>query len=132
MFFVFSFLFQKQNNELLKQNQQLLNHVQQLLSRIEHFEEKFRDENRPMTYSRPNELSLLETSMISSTHQPSDLSNDSPDSGKGNEISSESLSDPFHDQSSSTNPTIEEHLTLQLTSFTNFAFNQTSSRFITE
>lgn len=164
--------FQKKNEQLLEQNQRLLNHIRDLLIYTHQLEEKIRDgidqcdkvssmkslhcfrfENDfsfQLIPPRPNNLglppSLVSSLSVSDSIRPqSNLSHDSPDSGKGNEISSDSFSDPFQDQSwdntlssslshsKATNEifiekTITSDLIIEVASFTNLAFSQSPLR----
>jgi hypothetical protein len=92
-------VFQNKNTQLLQRNRELLTHIQQLLLYTNELEIKLTNNNSEsfkISPSRPTDLLLLPSlfsTLTSSNHQC--LSSDSPDSGKGKEISSESISDPF-------------------------------------
>lgn len=97
---------QTKNAELLQRNRELLTHIQQLLMYTNKLELKLTNSNGNFDAmktlpTRPTDLllpSLYLTSAATTTTTTSNqlgLSSDSPDSGKGKEISSESISDPF-------------------------------------
>ncbi|CAF2789191.1 unnamed protein product [Rotaria sp. Silwood2] len=100
---------QNKNAQLLQRNRELLTHIQQLLLYTNELEMKLTNHNNDlikMLPPRPTDLlllpSLFSTLTASNSSNQQCLSSDSPDSGKGKEISSESISDPFsqhiHDQ----------------------------------
>ncbi|CAF3602503.1 unnamed protein product [Rotaria socialis] len=100
---------QNKNTQLLQRNRELLTHIQQLLLYTNELEMKLMNNNIDpikISPSRPTDLLLFPSFFSALTSSsPSNqqcLSSDSPDSGKGKEISSESISDPFlphfHDQ----------------------------------
>ncbi|CAF1361863.1 unnamed protein product [Rotaria sordida] len=105
---------QKKNKQLIDRNRELLTHIQQLLNYTRELEMKLNKNENLKTLkglpSRPSDLLLLPslfstlTASISTsgTLNQQDLSSDSPDSGKGQEMSSENISDAFqssiHDQ----------------------------------
>ena len=80
---------------MLQRNRELLKHIQQLLLYTNELEMKLTHQNfdpLKIVPSRPTDLLFLPS--LFSLHDQG-LSSDSPDSGKGKEISSESISDPF-------------------------------------
>ncbi|CAF0762901.1 unnamed protein product [Adineta steineri] len=91
---------QNKNTQLLQRNRELLTHIQQLLLYTNELEIKLTKVNNfdslKLLPTRPTDLLLL-PSLFSTSNQQC-LSSDSPDSGKGKEISSESISDPFAQQ----------------------------------
>ncbi|CAF1468253.1 unnamed protein product [Adineta steineri] len=106
---------QHKNKLLIERNRELLTHIQQLIHYTQELEMKLNNNNKNFEalknlQSRPTNLLLLPSlfstlSNSTSTNgisNPQDFSSDSPDSGKGKEISSESISDAFissiHDQ----------------------------------
>ncbi|CAF3388752.1 unnamed protein product [Rotaria sp. Silwood1] len=93
---------QNKNTQLLQRNRELLTHIQQLLLYTNELEMKLMNYNNDsikILPSRPTDLFLLPSlfSTLTSSNQQC-LSSDSPDSGKGKEISSESISEPFLQQ----------------------------------
>ncbi|CAF1437652.1 unnamed protein product [Adineta ricciae] len=107
---------QNKNKLLIERNRELLTHIQQLLLYTNELELKLNNSNyKPLEVlkdlqSRPTNLFLLPklfstlttSNSITGTSNQQDLVSNSPDSGKGKEISSESISDAFlssiHDQ----------------------------------
>ncbi|CAF4697160.1 unnamed protein product [Rotaria sp. Silwood1] len=105
---------QNKNKQLIQRNRELLTHIQQLLHYTHELEMKLNKNENLKTLkglpSRPADLVLLPslfstlTASVSTSGTPNqqDLSSDSPDSGKGQEMSSENISDTFlssiHDQ----------------------------------
>ncbi|UJR10708.1 hypothetical protein I4U23_014900 [Adineta vaga] len=106
---------QNKNKLLIERNRELLSHIQQLLLYTHELELKLNSNNKQFEVlkglqSRPTNLFLLPTLFSSltasnstnGTSNPQDCISDSPDSGKGKEISSENISDAFlssiHDQ----------------------------------
>ncbi|CAF0859031.1 unnamed protein product [Rotaria sordida] len=90
---------QNKNTQLLQRNRELLTHIQQLLLYTNELEIKLMNYNNDsikILPSRPTDLIIFPSlfSTLTSSNQQC-LSSDSPDSGKGQEISSESISDPF-------------------------------------
>jgi hypothetical protein len=93
---------QNKNTQLLQRNRELLTHIQQLLLYTNELEMKLTNKNidsLKILSPRPTDLLLLPSLFSTLTSSGSSnehcLSSDSPDSGKGKEISSESISDPF-------------------------------------
>lgn len=98
---------QTKNAELLQRNRELLTHIQQLLIYTSKLEMKLTNSNGNFDAmktlpTRPTDLILPSLYLTSATAAAAagasnqlGLSSDSPDSGKGKEISSESISDPF-------------------------------------
>ncbi|CAF4814463.1 unnamed protein product [Rotaria socialis] len=98
---------QNKNKQLIERNRELLTHIQQLLNYTHELEIKLnKNENLKMLKgipSRPTDLFLLPSlfstlttsGSTNGTSNQQDLSSDSPDSGKGQEISSASISDAF-------------------------------------
>jgi len=113
---------QNQNKQLIEQNRELLTHIQQLLLYTHELEMKLNQKSLP---PRPTDILLLPS--LFSTLKQQDFSSDSPDSGKGKEISSESISDALissiHDQqinnswninnNNNNNPSIFDDITSQ-------------------
>ncbi|CAF2390703.1 unnamed protein product [Rotaria sp. Silwood2] len=105
---------QNKNKQLIERNRELLTHIQQLLNYTSELEMKLNKNENLKTLkglpSRPTDLLLLPslfstlTASVSTsgTSNQQDLSSDSPDSGKGQEMSSENISDTLlssiHDQ----------------------------------
>jgi len=90
--------FQNKNTQLLQRNRELLIHIQQLLMYTNDLELKLANQDLSKACpSRPTDLSLFPSlfSTLTSPNTHQCPSSDSPDSGKGKEISSESISDPF-------------------------------------
>ncbi|CAF1501364.1 unnamed protein product [Adineta ricciae] len=85
---------QNKNTQLLQRNRELLTHIQQLLLYTNDLEIKLAKPNQIDSFkllpTRPKDLLFYPS--LSNQHG---LSSDSPDSGKGKEISSESISDPY-------------------------------------
>jgi len=89
---------QNKNTQLLQRNRELLIHIQQLLIYTNDLELKLANQDLSKACpSRPTDLSLFPSlfSTLTSPNTHQCPSSDSPDSGKGKEISSESISDPF-------------------------------------
>ncbi|UJR35108.1 hypothetical protein I4U23_027879 [Adineta vaga] len=85
---------QNKNTQLLQRNRELLTHIQQILLYTNELEIKLTKTNHfdslKLLPTRPTDLHFVPTLL-----NQQGLSSDSPDSGKGKEISSESISDPF-------------------------------------